>query len=105
MSLNREIYVLLAGLLVLVVWVFRATGNLGGRNQSMPPRKLRPPGDAGYAELLKTRKQIVRQIEELKVANRRANDFSRQSARQLQDILTELDAELGELEAERQKTA
>jgi hypothetical protein len=64
---------------------------------------LRPLGDTRYAEL-KTHKQIIRQIEELKFANRRANDFSRQSARQLQDILTELDAELGELETERQKT-
>jgi hypothetical protein len=89
-SITRTIYVVLVGLAVLSVWIIRKTG--GPAKDAPPARPLSRRG-----ELLKTRKNVQRQIEAMETRQIRST-LRQQSLNDLHDILREIDAELTELE-------
>jgi hypothetical protein len=92
MSIARTIYVALAGLVVLAIWIVRETGDPVKDNP--PARRLSRRG-----ELLKTHKTVQRQIEALETGyGRRSSGLREQSLHDLHDILREVDAELAALE-------
>ena len=95
-SVDRAIYVGLAALVGLAIWFGWVTGFTPHPDQL----KRRSSTDPRSAELLRARKNVVRQIEQERSYSRRGVGYSSERLQRLTAILEEIEAELSE-----QKTA